>query len=66
MKKIISFRLLVIAIFCMASISIKSETSSCKAICPSTALSGAAASVKLLQTETEDNCYKPEVFYIKI
>ncbi len=66
MKKVISFRLLVIAIFCMASISIKSETTACKSICQCTAQSGAAASVKLVQAETESNCYKPDFFYINI
>ncbi|MEO8112292.1 MAG: hypothetical protein ABI594_19750 [Ginsengibacter sp.] len=66
MKKVISSRLLVIAIFCLASISIKSETTACKLISECTAQSGAAASVKLMQEETDSNCYKPEVFYINI
>lgn len=66
MKKVISCRLLVIAIFCMASISIKSETTTCKLICQCTAQSGAVTSIKLVQGETASNCYKPEFFYINI
>ncbi|MDQ6764333.1 MAG: hypothetical protein M3015_17150 [Bacteroidota bacterium] len=66
MKKVHSFRLLAIAIFCMASISIKSETTACKLICQYTAQSGAAASVKLLQAETDNDSYRPDIFYIKI
>lgn len=66
MKKVISSRLLAIAIFCMACISIKSETTACKLISQCTEQPGAAASVKLVQAETDSNCYKPDVFYINI
>lgn len=66
MKKIISLRLLVIAVFCMITISIKSETTACKLVCHCTAQSGAAASLKVLKTETDNEYYRPDIFYINI
>ncbi len=66
MKKFLLFRLVVIAVFCMVSISIKSETNACKLICHCTAQSGAAASLKVLNAETDNEYYRPDVFYINI
>ena len=66
MKKVIAFRLLVIAIFCMASISIKSETTACTVICQCTAQSEKPTPVKLMKAQIDTNSYKPDVFYIII
>jgi hypothetical protein len=66
MKQSVLFRLLVVITFCMASLAIKSETSSCKADCYRIH----ARSLKAIPVISDDNeesinC-KSEIFFIKI
>ncbi len=66
MKKFISLRLVVVAIFCMVSISIKSEATACKFVYHCTLRPVDAASLKVLKTETDNEYYRPDFFYINI
>ena len=65
MKKKLFVRLCTIAILCMASLAIKSETSSCKSIC-SCAAKNESAERSILLNDAPAQDYKYESFFIKI
>jgi len=65
MKKILLIRLCTIAILCLASLAIKSETSSCKSICSCASNIGSADGSIILNDEPVQD-YRYESFFIKI
>lgn len=66
MKQSILFRVLVVLVFCMASLAIKSETSTCKATCFCPTNAAGKAHSAILENDTENTDYKSGIFFIKI
>lgn len=66
MKKVFLSRLFAIAFFCMAFLSIKSETSSCRSICTCGKKSPEAGRLTILNDDARRSYYPYDAFFIKI
>ncbi len=66
MKKAFLFRLFAITLFCLASLAIKSESSSCKSVRSCILEDMGPARLSILNAEMENHFYKYDAFIIKI
>lgn len=66
MKQSLLFRLIVVITFCLASLAIQSETSSCKADCYRVSGKTLKSIPLMLDDNGESINYKSEMFFIKI
>ncbi len=66
MKKRFVFRLCAIAVFCLASLAIKSETSACKSVCAYECKKAAVMKALIANDAQASPFYHDDGFFIKI